>query len=386
MKWLLRIVPWLLVTGGLVWTTGYWFRGHDPKIEFPLNGEFITIEGAKLYFRSKGEGRAVLFLHGFPYHSEAFQALLNKPWPGCRLLTVDFPGLGLSDKDMERTYSPEDLALTVKLLLDKLRIKQLDLVGHDLGGGVALILASSYPTLVRRLVLIAPDSSEGCAGDRDGGWRSWPVIGEIWAYLFPMRDYIRTTLRRGWSPGSERWKNWVEQYAVPAETLEGRQGVLNLERGRRGFRYLPFEERVKMPALVLWGESDRIVPPARGRRLAERIPKAGFELLPGTGHVCLEEAPDAVYSSLKAFLSLGDAPRPSATAIQSETVPPKAEVRGKTATLRTRPKPTEPVPTVEPKPTVAATEPEPTIAAAEPVETAVEGKCDEAAEPAPPQE
>lgn len=289
----------------LVAAVFYVWRFYYPKPVFPLRGEYIKIGDTKLYFYSRGEGRVVLFLHGFPYHSESFSGLLSKPWPGCRLIAADFPGLGFSEKNLSRPVSPEELAMMVKLFLDKLEISSVDLVGHDLGGGVAMILAATYPNLVRRVLLIAPDSSFGLAGASLGWWWSVPGLAELWASFRLDRELIRSILQSAWqSAKGDNWAGGVERYSQPLEDPNGRSAFLLLHRGRMLTNYLPFEERLKNQCQLVWGREDRVVRVAQGEKLGNFLNLPEIRILPGVGHLPQEESPDLVYSLAADFFQL----------------------------------------------------------------------------------
>ncbi len=286
----------------LGWGIAYLGRFHSKEIILPVRGEYITIAGRKLYINVRGEGRNILLLHGFPYNSDSFNGLTARPWPGYRLITFDFPGLGISEKPAGRPIGPDDLALTVKLLMDKLEIKEVDIIGHDLGGGVAIICAARYPQMVKSLVLIAPDSSVGMAGTSLGIWWRTPAVGETWAVIRLGRSFIRSMLKKACAPGSSDWKRWVERYYRSLNTRCGRQGFLNLNRGRYPFEYLPYEEQLRVRTLIIWGEKDRIVPIDAGEKIVRKLHQARLEIIPEAGHLPQEEAPEKVYGIIKDFL------------------------------------------------------------------------------------
>ncbi|MEW6516151.1 MAG: alpha/beta fold hydrolase [candidate division FCPU426 bacterium] len=286
------------------WSGMYFWRFYNGKALYPVQGEYVKVEQNGLYVLVRGEGRgpAVLFLSGFPYHSESFFALASRPPAGYRFITLDFPGLGWSEKKVTQPLTPADMALQVKLALDKLEIQEVILVGHDLGGGVALVCASMFPQLVKGLMLIAPDSSCGSAAEAMGWWWGVPWISEAWASLFLDRGFIRRLLSRSWTPGSDTWHAAVEKYVRPLEMPNGRISFLLLHRGRLGFDYRPYEERLGCPVTVLWGEKDRILPASLGGKLVQGLNQARFTPLPGLGHMPQEEAPDQVYPLLEEFL------------------------------------------------------------------------------------
>lgn len=294
----------LALAAAAFWSGMYVWRFHAAKPLYPVQGEFVRIEqnGVYVLVRGEGQGPAVLFLSGFPYHSDAFFSLASRPFPAHRFITLDFPGLGWSEKKITQPLTPADLALQVKLALDKLEIQEVVLVGHDLGGGVALVCASLFPQLVRGLVLIAPDSSYGSAAELLGWWWRAPGLSRAWAALFLDRGFIRGLLRRSWAPGSEGWRASVEKYLRPLDMPNGRAGFLNLHRGRAGFDYRPYEERLDCPVLVVWGEKDRVVASAQGEKLAKSLSQARWALLPGLGHLPQEEAPEQLLPLLEEFI------------------------------------------------------------------------------------
>ncbi len=351
MQWS-RIVLWTAVAGLVVWTCQDLRPGQAPPSALPAPGVYIAVENERIYVQERGSGQnVVLLLHGFPYHREAFNAFWERPWPGCRLVRVDLPGLGLSGLPDAAAASPDDLALTVKLCLDQLGIKRVQVVGHDLGGGVALILAARYPSLVTRLVLIAPDTSAGGAGDRDGFWWRVPGVATVAALVLPVRPWLRSLLAEAWGRPDRAWVQLVEQNAQPLTPWTGRLNSVRVRRGRYGFPYRRFEEQLRVPTLVLWGDRDRSVDPARGRAWAERR-KVPYQILSGVGHLPTEEAPDAVAAAVQTFFRV---PSEAAGEPQTSTPPPirpprPVPTRAPARRTKTRPAPTpgRPVPTPVP--------------------------------------
>lgn len=351
MEWS-RIVLWTLVAALAVWTFRDLRPGQAPPSALPAPGVYVTVENERIYVEELGSGQnVVLLLHGFPYHREAFSALWERSWPGCRLVRMDLPGLGLSDLPEGAYASPDDLALSVKLCLDQMGIKRVRIVGHDLGGGVALILAARYPSLVTRLVLIAPDSSAGGAGDRDALWWRIPGIATGAALVLPVRPWLRSMLAEAWGRPDQAWVHLVEQYAQPLTTWTGRRNAVRVRRGRYGFNYLRFEEQLKVPMLVIWGDRDRVVDPIQGRAWAEGLASpARFQALNGVGHLPAEEAPDAVSAALQAFFLVPSeaAGEPEVSTAQPRRpptpVPARAPIRRTQARSAPTPRPARPTP------------------------------------------
>lgn len=307
MEWIKRMALWLLILAVAVLAVlqfrHRYFSGDE--VNLPPRGQFLDIGDNHLYLTVQGDGRPILLLHGFPYHSDLYQRLLAQPWPGFQLITVDFPGLGSSGGRVPDPCTPEDLALIIKLLLDRLELKQVDIVGHDLGGGVALVIAARYPNLVHRLVLLAPDSSGGASGVCRGWWWRLPVVGDIWSWLRLNRSWYRRLLQSSWHAGDNGWEAAVDRYQQPFQDIEHLDTFRRLNRGRFEFHYLPYEERVRTPCLLLWGAQDRIVVPAAAGRLTQLLPNLEYHELPRAGHLLPEEAPETLNALIREFLTVG---------------------------------------------------------------------------------
>jgi 3-oxoadipate enol-lactonase len=170
-----------------------------------------------------------------------------------------------------------------------------DVVGLSMGGYVALTLALARPELVRSLVLVATG-----AGGPDRVPRTDDVRAIYTAaFALPPEEYTRRTFPLTVRP--DRVDALLEENvarAVPHRTTAAHT------RACQGFyRQGADVERVAVPALVVHGSDDRIVPVANGRQLATRLPDADYVELPGYGHDLAQEAPGELAALIDAFLS-----------------------------------------------------------------------------------
>ena len=174
-------------------------------------------------------------------------------------------------------------------------------VGISMGGYVALTLALARPELVQSLVLIATG-----AGGPGHEWRSREVsVAFAEAYGLPPEEYTRRTLPYTLAPGwpesnPERYEAMVAaqlEHPTSPETIAAHaQACFRFyDEGRE-------VEGIPVPALVVHGELDLIVPVGNGRRLARRLPHAEYVELPGRGHDLVREAPKEVAALIAGFL------------------------------------------------------------------------------------
>ncbi len=291
----------LVLTGFL-----YVWRFERFMVASPLRGEFMTVDNQSLYITDQGSGKPVVFLPGFIFHSDTFFNIVKNPPKGYRYITLDWPGQGYSKKNGTTPSTPVELALLVKLLMDKMELKSITLVGFDLGGGVAMVAAARNPHLVRGLFLIAPDSSEGTAASAMGPWWHWPVINVLWATYRLDRGFMRDMVRAAWSRDNDQWGGFVERYYQPLNFEKGRSNFLASHLARRQFYYLPYEERLNTKTTILWGDEDVINPPEHGRALAKLMANSTFVSVPQAGHLVQEQQPKTVGKQLLDFLNTVD--------------------------------------------------------------------------------
>jgi pyruvate dehydrogenase E2 component (dihydrolipoamide acetyltransferase) len=235
----------------------------------------------------------VVLLHGFGGDLDGWLFNLDALAEDRQVVAVDLPGHGGSGKDV----GPGDLDTMVGAvigLLDALEVATAHLVGHSLGGAVAIALALAQPERVRSLVLVAPaglgpeingDYIEGFIA-ADGRRNMKPVLEMLFARTdLVTRQLVDNVLKYKRIDGVGPALRTVGD----AWFAGGRQQV-DLT-GRVG--------EVTVPVLVIWGADDRIIPAAHAKAAGDR---ARVEVLPGVGHSPHMEAAGDVNRLLTGFL------------------------------------------------------------------------------------
>ncbi len=250
------------------------------------------------------EGPTVVFLHGIPTHSYLWRNVVSL-LPSFKTILIDLLGYGYSDKPSDKSLSLASQAGYVAEVLSKLGVESAHVVGHDIGGGVAQILAVSRPELVKSLVLI--DSA---------GLDYWP-IPEIARLKDPAWDRIveRIDLREGFMRGfmkgmvrKERvGEELVGEYVRPFADLEGRRAYLRAARAldfRDTMRIADDLKKLEKPALLIWGSEDEYLPPRRGEQLKQAIKDAKLILLSDAGHFSPEDQPEAIAAIIRGYIEI----------------------------------------------------------------------------------
>ncbi len=273
-------------------------RGAAPHLAFRVRAGSLSLRAVRA-----GTGPAVVLLHGYGESLLAWSGVFDRLAQGADVVALDLPGFGLSDKP--RTgYGDTALARDVLAAMASLGIAHATLVGHSMGGAVAIAAALEAPDRVDGLVLLDPAVSAGTWGFAPpagaGGQADW------------MRAAIARyeTLRPRFSPPHD--PDWLaESPAAMAYTPAGDTAyTAALEAVLRefDFDYLTPERAraLRQAVLLIWGEYDQVVPPAVGRTLVRGLPRARLVISPRSLHRPHVERPDTVSALIAGFIEHRD--------------------------------------------------------------------------------
>ncbi len=207
----------LLLAGMAVLSCSGTYQRDDVHVRYASLGH--DAQKIRLAYRDQGKGKPILQLHGFGASSYSWRhvepALLTS---GYRVLTLDLKGFGLSDKPFDEDYSIFDQAALVSQFIDYLGLKKLSVVGHSLGGGVALVLAlDKTPAKRKRIAKLVLIDSIAYAQNIPLAFDilRTPILGEISSRLVPLDVQTRIALRLAYYDNSKFDSRDVKQYAGP---------------------------------------------------------------------------------------------------------------------------------------------------------------------------
>lgn len=274
----------------------------------PPGGRFLTVAGTRTFVVEAGpkEGQAVVLVHGFGGSTFSYRknvAPLGEA--GFHVVTFDLPGSGLSDKTWEADYSHPVQADFVVAVMKELGIAKATVVGHSLGGNIVAHVAERHPEVVEKLVFVAPVFFEGKAPGA-GRWILRFPPARRWAQIIVRRKLkppgSGRTLRTAFGDPSLVTNDVIEGYAAPRRMKDWELALLGMARDTsRSVLARPLAE-IRVPVLIVWGDRDAWVPIARGEPLRKELPQAEWFVLPGAGHLVLEERSEAVNARLVEFL------------------------------------------------------------------------------------
>lgn len=292
-----------------------WFRQAPQTLPIEQLADpdslFVDVDGLSVHYKVAGQGEpTVVLLHGFAASVFSWRKVMEPLGEVGTVVAFDRPAFGLTERPMpgewgeENPYTPEAQAELTVALMDELGVEKAVLVGHSAGGTVALLTALRYPERVEALVL------------EDAAIYDYTATPEWMASLLrlPLMDRVgpllvrsitlwgEVVIREAWSDPNKITVELISDYKKPLQAENWDRALWELVLARHP---LGLEERlgeVSVPALVITGEDDRIVPAKNSERLAAELPAAELVVIPDCGHVPHEERPAEFLEAVTAFL------------------------------------------------------------------------------------
>lgn len=275
-----------------------------------VHTRFTELHGHRLAYRRAGKGPVVLLVHGIAGTSAVWHDVLPGLAQSYTVIAPDLPGHGESGKSAG-DYSIGAMAAALRDLLLSFGKDRATLVGHSLGGGVAMQFSYLFPEFTERLVLI---SSGGLGRTVNPVLRSAALPGAelvsvglgraaraVGAAIrgLPFTPTLRT------APQLAELERSVVSLA-DAETRAAFHATLRAVVGPDGQRVFAGDRLYLaevMPTLILWGERDRIIPVGHGRRAHAAMPASRLVVLEGVGHFPPLECPQDVLDAIVGFIA-----------------------------------------------------------------------------------
>lgn len=252
--------------------------------------DFIDVRGLRIQVLSGGQGDPLVYLHSaggetfwMPFHQALAQHF--------RVIAPVHPGFDQSE-GLDRIRDIEDYAFHYLDVLDALKLERVNIVGLSLGGWIAAELAVRWSDRIRKLVLV----------DSAGIWLPQTPMAELFG-LEPaeMRELCF------YDPKSEIALGLIQDEPPEEMMTLILKGMESLARvGWNPYLHDPKLHgrlnRIKCPTMVLWGDSDKLIPPAYAQAFHEAIPGSELVILKKCGHLPIFEQTEAFVENVVRFL------------------------------------------------------------------------------------
>lgn len=272
----------------------------------------VELHGQRVSYERAGRGPLIVLVHGITSSSRTWREVVPRLWDDHELLAPDLLGHGTSAKP-RGDYSLGAYASGIRDLMLALDLPRATIVGHSLGGGIAMQFAYQFPELVERLVLV----DSGGLGREVSLWlRAATLPGaELVIPLLTQRvsqlagQAVGGVLRAAGARRSSADVQGLAEGFASLRDARARRAFLQTarsvidERGQRVDARDRLYLSAALPSLLVWGAEDPIIPLAHGERAHALMPGSRFEVFPDAGHFPFNDDPDRFAEVLRSFIA-----------------------------------------------------------------------------------
>ena len=265
--------------------------------------------GQQVHYRDQGErgGPAIILIHGANSSLQTWEPVVKSLAAQYRVVTLDLPGHGLTGATPDTDYSAEGMMAAVDVVAAKLGLDHFILGGNSMGGWVSWRYAIDHPQRVDALLLIDAAGMPLRKGEKappsNVGFRvlEYP-FGRWLATQITPRMLVEQSLRGSVATQAIVDDKMIDRYWELLRFPGNREATVLRARMDREPAMAARVGEIKAPTLILFGDKDRLINPSAAKTFNERIAGSEVVLLPGIGHLPMEEAPDATAVAIADFL------------------------------------------------------------------------------------
>lgn len=292
--WVLGAALLLTVLATVSLIVATWSIAARAERLVPASGRFVDIDGNRIHYVEAGEGRPIVFLHGLGAQLHQFRhPLFGRMGPGYRLIALDRPGSGYSTRARGATGRLPEQADLVRRFIETLGLESPVVVGHSLGGAVALTLAIEHPDAISGLALLSPLTHLEVDAQKKFGslyiaspLRRW-IMAQTLAVPTSLR-YAKQTLDFVFGPQAVPIDYMIEGggwcglrpghfYATSSDLVAIEHDLERIEQ-----RY----GEIAVPTGMLFGAADHVLDiDVHGRPMTGKVRALDFEAVEGLGHM-----------------------------------------------------------------------------------------------------
>ena len=275
-----------------------WHFAEEAQRDNPPQGRFIDVDGVRLHYVERGDGRPLILFHGNGSMIQDFESsgLIDLAAENYRVIVFDRPGFGHSLRPRNIVWTPQAQADLFRKALDRLNVRRAIVLGHSWGASVAVALALRYPSFVEALVLASGYYFPTARIDAAASSVSvTPVLGDIISYtISPILSRLMwpVMLRKlfGPRPVPRKFAGFPKEMAVrPSQIRAGAaEAALMIP---AAFASSKAYGELEMPTIILAGDDDRLIDiNEQSVRLHGEVKQSKLHRIAGAGHMIQQSA------------------------------------------------------------------------------------------------
>jgi pimeloyl-ACP methyl ester carboxylesterase len=292
-----------------------WLKLRGPDIPYETleakyaaaDSHFVDLPGGyRAHYRENGDPSlpTLVLLHGFGDSFMTWEGWVRELAPQFHIISLDFPGHGLTRAPAGSVLSGDSLADFVDAFAAKLALPKFAVAGNSMGGGAAWQLAVRHPERIDALILVdaAGFANDKPAGDVPLGFKILRYrLGRALLSKIDNRPLIDQGLKADVHDKTLITEGLVDRFAEFQRAPGHREILMGINLGA-GVSTAQLLSTIKVPTLILWGESDPLIEPAAAKKFAAAIAGSKLITYPRVGHLPQLEIPQRSAADTAAFL------------------------------------------------------------------------------------
>lgn len=254
----------------------------------------VIVNGIQLAYAHHGEGEPVVLIHGFPLDHSIWEETIGFLQHNCQLIIPDVRGFGHSST-LASPYSMEDMASDLAGLLDHQGLEKATLIGHSMGGYIALAFARLYPKRVAGLVLVSSQAQGDTPEQKKGRYETADRVAEEGVKI--VLDAMLAKL------SADKTIQESIGEVIARQEPSGVAGALKAMAERSDSSSVLSD--ALFPILILHGDNDQLIPIQRAEQMKELSDMADLIVLEGVGHMPMMEVPGDLAKEIATFILPG---------------------------------------------------------------------------------
>jgi pimeloyl-ACP methyl ester carboxylesterase len=279
---------------------------YSEAIEKFAKGKFVTVDGKKVHYVEAGNGKPIILIHGFLYHTVMWKKNIDALAEKFKVYAIDLWGWGYSERLKENEYSFERYGKQIVGFMDALNIKKAALAGQSMGGGISVWVVAHYPERVDRLILVDP-AVIPYPMTTIGKIYQFPFIGEFMNAI-PGEALMKNNIKTIWFYDRNKvTEEYCKEVLQPLCIKGSYAGTMFILRNVLKEPYVEQEAnllaKMTIPTLIIHGREDKAIPLDRSKRLNDLWKGSKLVIFDKAGHSPHEEYPEKFNKVASEFLS-----------------------------------------------------------------------------------